>query len=431
MADGTLTDRREVRGWRVAPVAVRIGVLYVGARIVTTVFLLLAASLSGPGSRFGPAAGLGDLMLGWDAQWYWFTAVNGYPSALPLTSSGAVAENQWAFMPVYAYLSAVLGAVFGSWGVGAVVISLVAGYLSCLVLYRMLRPAGSRRSVVDAGVAADAPAGVDRPGVDERTAMWAVLLFACAPLAAMFQVGYAESLFLLWLFLAILLVQRRSYAWLYLLVPLMAFTRPGVLAFALFLGVFGIARWVRRRTEPLAPREIVHIVSLGLLAAVTGFAWQVIAGIVTGDPGAYLSTELAWRRNWIPGSDGAFVPFDGFFRGAAFWFGSWGLGEVTGYVVLAAAVLGIAALLLFEPHVRRLGIEIRLWTASYLGYLLIVFFPQSSLFRLLLPISPLWGAAAMPRSLAWRAGVLAACLLGQWWWIYNMYALGNTYWQIP
>jgi hypothetical protein len=60
-----------------------------------------------------------------------------------------------------------------------------------------------------------------------------------------------------------------------------------------------------------------------------------------------------------------------------------------------------------------------------------VFFPQSSLFRLLVPVSPLFGALAVPRSTAWRVGVLMACLAGQWWWIYSMYALANTYYQIP
>ena len=80
---------------------------------------------------------------------------------------------------------------------------------------------------------------------------------------------------------------------------------------------------------------------------------------------------------------------------------------------------------------KRLGIELRLWSASYLVYLLLVFFPQSSIFRLLVPLSPLWGALAVPPSRAWRTGVLAASLLGQWWWIYNMYGLGNTFWQIP
>ena len=86
---------------------------------------------------------------------------------------------------------------------------------------------------------------------------------------------------------------------------------------------------------------------------------------------------------------------------------------------------------MFEPHVRRLGVEIRLWTASYLLYLLAVFLPQSSLFRLLLPLTPLTGALAQPRSTAWRIGVLIACLVGQWWWIWNVYGLGTEFWHIP
>ena len=408
MADDTLTVVPARGAWRSLPIALRIGILYLAARLVTTVFLLLAAELSGVGSRFGEGATIADLVLGWDAQWYWFTAVHGYPDTLPLTDTGLVAENQWAFMPLYAYLSAGLGWLLGSWGAGAVMISLVAGYLSCLVLYRMIRAR-----------------------TEEGTALWAVLFFAAGPLAALFQVGYAESLFLLWLYLSLWLVMQRRYGWLYLLVPLMGFTRPGVLAFALFLALFGIWRWFSRRREPLPVREIVHIVALGLLGAVVGFSWQVIAGVVTGDPGAYLATELSWRRNWLPGGQHAFVPFDGFLQAVDFWFSTWGLSAVLGYVVLAVGVLGIAALLLFEPHVKKLGVELRLWAASYLVYILAVFFPQSSIFRLLLPLSPLWGAVAMPRVRAWRVAVLALCLVGQWWWIYHMYALGSTFWQIP
>ena len=157
----------------------------------------------------------------------------------------------------------------------------------------------------------------------------------------------------------------------------------------------------------------------------------MIAGIATGRPDAYLATELAWRRASVAGD--SFTPFTGFMEGAALWFGGiWGLGEVTGYIVLAASVLAVAALLLFEPHVKRLGVEVRLWVASYLLYLLAVFFPQSSVFRLLVPVSPLWGAVAQPRSNVYRVSVLILCLIGQWWWIYNMYALANTaYWTIP
>lgn len=391
-----------------AGIALRVALIYVVARVVTTAFLAIAAELSGFDSRFGPEAQLADLVLGWDARWYWIVAETGYPTELPRTDAGTVAENQWAFMPVYAYLAKLIGLPFGHWGVGAFVVSLAAGYGASVALYCLLRER-----------------------IDQNAAMWAVAFFAAGPLAALFQVGYAEPLFLLWLFLALWCVVRRRYAWLYLLIPLMGYTRPGVLAFALFLGLFGIWRFLRRDSDPLRPREVVHIVALGLLSVAVGFSWQLLAGWVTGEPGAYLATELAWRRNWIPG-EAAFIPFEGFVSASAFWFGTvWGLPAELGYVALALGVILVAGLLAISPQVRRLGIEIRLWSASYLFYLLLVFFPQSSIFRLLLPLSPLWGAVALPRSTPWRAGVLAACLVGQWWWIYNMYALGNAIWQIP
>ncbi|SFI25169.1 MULTISPECIES: membrane protein [Microbacterium] len=403
MADGALTASPPA-GTRPA---LRIAIVYLAARALTTLFLLLAAEISGPASRFGADATVGSLSMGWDAQWYWLVATGGYPSELPRDESGAVAENAWAFMPVYPALARILGLVTG-YPVAAVLISLVAGYLACLALHALLRGR-----------------------LDSTAALWAVALFASGPLAALFQMGYAESLFLLWLLLALRALQRRRFGWLYLLIPLMGYTRPGVLAFALLLALYGIARWGRRRRDALGAREIVHIVALGLFSAAVGFSWQVIAGLVTGEPGAYLETELSWRRSWTGDPDAPFRPFDGFVQASALWFRLWGLPQWWGWISLAACVLAVAAALLFAPQVRVLGTEIRLWSAAYLVYLLAVFFPQSSLFRLLLPLAPLYGALAVPRSWAWRGGMLALGLLGQWWWIYNMLALGNTYYQIP
>lgn len=405
MADVALTLARR---WARMPPALRIGIVYVLARVVTTGFLIAAASLSTVFSRFGGDAGLVDFVLGWDAQWYWQVAVHGYPTDLPLTDDGQVAENAWAFMPVFAYAAKALGFVLGSWGAGALVLSLGAGYLACLALHRLLH---------------------DRIG--NAAALWAVVFFASGPLAALFQVGYAETLFLLLLFLALDATIRRNYTWLYVLIPVLGFTRPGVLAFALYLGLHGILRWRNRRTDPLGAREVVHIVALGALATATGFAWQLIAGVVTGDPGAYLATELAWRRHWIAGGVEGFVPFEGWVQASQFWFGLWGLPPGWGPVALIVLVVAAAAALLLSPQVRALGPDLRLWSASYLLYLLAVFFPQSSTFRLLLPLSPAWGAVAVPRSRIWRLGVLALCLVGQWVWIYHVYALGSTFWQVP
>lgn len=397
---------RAARGWLRLPVAARIAVIYLLARLITTGFLVAAASLSTAASRFGAGADLSDFILGWDAQWYWLVAESGYPADLPLTESGQVAENAWAFMPVYAYLSKLVG--LGVWGAGAVIVSFVSGYLACLALYRLLH---------------------DRIG--RSASMWAVTFFAMGPLAALFQVGYAESLFVLMLLIALDLVARRRYGWLYVLIPLMGFTRPGILAFALYLGLYGILRWLRRRTDPLPAREVVNIVALGALATVVGFSWQVIAGIVTGHPDAYLQTELSWRRNWLDDPPAGFVPFEGFIRGAEFWFVQWGLPGWTGWLALIVLVVAVAWMLVRAPAVRRLGADLRLWSASYLLYLLAVFFPQSSLFRLLLPLTPLWGALAVPRSRGYRLAVLTACLAGQWVWILCMYGIAQTYWQVP
>lgn len=405
MAHRALTVSRR---WARTPVALRIAVIYLAARLVTGLFFVLAASLSTSASRIGAGAGLGDFVLAWDAQWYWLVAVEGYPSDLPLTDSGDIAENAWAFMPVFAYAAKAVGLVFGSWGVGAFLVTFVAGYFACLTLHRLLR---------------------DRIG--QSAAQWAVVLFATGPLAAMFQVGYAETLFLLLLFLALDAVARRRYGWLYLLIPVMAFTRPGILAFALYLGLHGILRWIRRRDEPLPTIQIVHIIALGALATAAGFAWQVIAGLVTGDPGAYLATELAWRRHWVVGGVEGFIPFEGWVQASQFWFGQWGLPTWAGPIGLILLVVAAGLVLLRSPQVAALGADLRLWSASYLLYLLAVFFPQSSTFRLLLPISPLWGAVAVPRSWGWRGGVLLVGLAGQWLWIYHMYALGNTFWQVP
>jgi hypothetical protein len=405
VADGQLTSLAASGRGRIM---LRIGLIYLLARAVTTSLLLIAAALSGPGSRMGASADLGDVAVAWDGQWYWYIAEAGYPAELPRTETGQIAENPWAFMPLFPYLAKFAALPFGHWAAGAFLISFVAGYAASVVLFSVLRTK-----------------------LDDTAATWAVVFFVFAPLSALFHVGYAESLNLLWLFLALWCVLRRRYVWLYALIPLMAFTRPGVLAFALFLGLFGLWRWFRRRDEPLSVAETAHIVVLGVLAVAAGFAWQLVAGWVTGEPGAYLATELAWRRNWIPG-DASFFPFEGFVTAAAFWFDTmWHLPPALGYVVLAVVVAATAAALLFLPPVKRVGVELRLWSASYLVYLLLVFFPQSSIFRLLVPLSPLWGAFAVPRSTWWRAGVLAACVAGQWFWIYNMYALGDTAWRVP
>ncbi|BDZ38859.1 hypothetical protein GCM10025863_14730 [Microbacterium suwonense] len=57
--------------------------------------------------------------------------------------------------------------------------------------------------------------------------------------------------------------------------------------------------------------------------------------------------------------------------------------------------------------------------------------PQSSTLRLLMPLTPLWGALAVPRSRSYRWTMLGLCLLTQWLWILSMYGLARTFYQVP
>ncbi|MGF3056625.1 hypothetical protein [Microbacterium sp. YY-01] len=390
------------------PIAVRIGLVYVLARIVTTLMMVAATVFAVEGTRFGPDASLADFIVGWDAQWYWWVAVNGYPTELPTLPNGRVTENAWAFLPVFAWLAKMLGAVVGSWGAGAFLISFAAGYAAMLMLYRLMLPT-----------------------IGSRAALWTVVLVSSGPLAALFQVGYAESLGLLLLLVGLWAVQRRRWWWLYLVIPVLAFTRPGILAFALFLGLYGVVRWFQRHKDPLLRSTIVHLVAAAGLATVLGFAWPVIAGVVTGTPDAYLLTELSWRRNWSHTEPQAFFPFEGWFMAARFWLSLWGLPPWLGAVVVIGLFIGTAALLFLPRRVRALGVETRLWSASYALYIFAVFYPQSSTLRLLFPLTPLWGAVVVDRSRTWRITMLVIVVAAQWLWIWNMYALGNTFWRVP
>lgn len=406
------TSAAWARRWIVWPTWARILLVYAAARVVTTGLVLLAWALAPSPSQLGSAHPLADLTLGWDAQWYWLVAVDGYPSDLPHDPAGYVSQNPWAFLPVYAYVARAVGFVFGDqWGIGAFVVSIVSGYLACLALHALIRIRQGRRE-----------------------AMWATVLFASGPLAALFHVGYAESLFLALLLAALLCVARRRWGWLYVLVPVTAFTRPGILPFALMLAMYGIWRWIRRRSDPLTVREGAHIVALGLIAAVAGFAWQAIAAAVTGEPGAYLDTELAWRRAWV-GTE-RFLPLQGWFEAADVWFGVWGLPAGAAALAVVVVIVGATALVLLPRAVKRIGPELRMWSASYLVYLFLVFFPQSSVFRLLVPLAPMSGAVAalrLPgvRTRTVRLTALGLCLVGQWLWIWFMYGHGTTYWQVP
>jgi len=392
--------------YRVLPWWARVSLIYVAARVVSTVIILAIAAVQGANPWTGAHPGYFDFATIWDGHWYFIVAVTGYPDQLPMTADGHVGENAWAFMPVYPFLVRGLMTVTTlSWPVVSVAVSAIAGLGAALVFFKLM-----------ARVLGDA-----------QTAMFSVVLFSVAPVSALFQLSYAESLYTFLLVLGLYLVVQRRYGWLVPLIAVMALTRPSGLAFALFLGLHVIVRFFTRDREPFPWRERVAVSSIAVFSAVMGLAWPAIAALVTGDATAYTDTELAWRSAYIGYQH--LVPFAPWFQSANWWLNSQS-GFPAGGLVVVLLVVAFALSLLIAP-VRRLGADLRLWVLSYGVYLFAVFFPQSSTFRLLMPMFPLLGAVAQPKSVVYRVAMVCIFIAAQTGWLLLCWGVDGADWTPP
>jgi hypothetical protein len=381
--------------------SVTVLLIYVAARCATTIMLLVLASVQGKNPWTGAQPNYFDYASIWDGTWYKIIAYWGYPSQLPLGTDGHIQQNAWAFLPGYPFLIRGLTTVTGvPWEYLTVVVSLLFGAGAALVFYRLMRLT-----------------------LPQGTAMFAVLLFCIAPVSPMFQVAYAESMYLFLLMVALYLLVRRRYAWLFPVVLVMSFTRPSGLAFALALGLHIVHRWWVRERDPFPTRDRVLAVALTAFSVVVGLLWTGIAWAVTGYSQAYTETELAWRAAYI--GYGHLVPFASWIQG-----GNWWLGVPTGAVVVVLLVVAFA-LFMFTRGVRRIQVDLRFWVIAYAVYLLAVFFPQSSVFRLLMPLFPLLGVVALPKSRVYRVAIVIVFLAAQWCWLLLCWGVDGSDWTPP
>ncbi|WP_241986178.1 hypothetical protein [Cryobacterium sp. TMT2-17-1] len=388
-------------GYRLTPWWALVALIWAASRLVTTTLVLLLANVQGANPWTGVSPGYAEFANMWDARWYNIVAVAGYPSTLPLTAGGEIAENAWAFMPGYPVVVRLLMVLLGQpWAPVAVFVSLAASLGAALLFYRLMRT-------------------VQASG----TALFAVVLFCVAPLSPVLQFGYAESLYLFLLTLALLLLLERRYVLLFPVIAVMALTRPSGLAFALALGLHVVHRWLARTKDPFSVRERLLASSVAVFSGISGLAWPAIAWIATGSITAYTDTELAWRSAYIGYQE--LVPFTAWFQGGVWW-----LGMPLGIIVVSGLILAFGLTLLL-PAVRRLGTDLRFWLASYGLYLLAVFFPQSSTFRLLMPMFPLLGAVAQPRSAVYRVGIVLLFIAGQWGWLLLCWGVDGADWTPP
>lgn len=327
----------------------------------------------------------------WDSHWYRIIAEVGYPTELPLTDDGDVGENAWAFMPVYpAVVKTLMWAFSAPFSVVSVAVSMAAFTGFMVVADRLFRDV-----------------------LGDKAALAAVAIIAFAPISPVFQVGYAESLGMLFLAL-VLLALRNGRWWLAaVFIPLASLTRPLGVPLALTLVIVTVLRW-------RSGRDRMAHVGLTAVAGLSGAAWPAIAAVVTGRPTAYLDTELAWRRPYL--GDGPHRWGTGWWESAQWWFhdaGPW----------VIACLVAVAIVVVALPATRRLGLVPLAWTSSYVLYLVIVLFPQSSVFRLLAPAFPLAGVVATSRHATLAAVALG--VVGQYFWVQWFWSVQGSDWTPP
>ncbi|TDX78308.1 hypothetical protein EDF35_1508 [Rathayibacter sp. PhB151] len=387
---------------------VQVLLVFAVTRVITTAIMLrLAMSQGGV-----PWTGLRDTYVRfatmWDGGWYEKIGTVGYPLVLPLSPSGDVEQNTWAFMPVFPFTVRAVMTVTGlDWSTAAVAVAVVCGAGACLVLYRLLRVS-----------------------LSEGQALMGIVFFCVAPTSPMLQIGYAESASILLTATMLLLLIKRKWLWVFPLVLVLGLLRPSGLAFAAMMGIYFLYRVWRhaRGTEQFPRSEWIPTVALTVWGLVVGFAWLLIAWGVTGSFTAYTDTELAWRAVFI--GDTELVPFTSWFAGGEWWGRLWFDSPLVGMGIVVVLVL-LFLNILFSRWARKLDIFSRMWVGGYAVYLFAFFYPQSSTFRLLLPMFPLVGALAVPRSPLFRTFVVAVSLVGQVVWLILCWVFTPGDWTPP
>jgi hypothetical protein len=382
------------RSW---PWWAQVTVIYASARLVSACIFMAAALHQGPNPWFPARPDYWNFINIWDARWYGEVIANGYPSELPTDAAGNVQENAWAFYPLFPALAGGLSRLTGLIPAASLtLLAMLAGWGAALVVYTLFRHR-----------------------VSHVPALWGVAFFATFPVSAILQVPYAESLSLLLLAAALLLVVRRHYLMAIPVVVLLCLSRPIGVPFAAMLGLVLVYRLLERLRSGGAAGlpagnhtfgEMAALTGLTAVAGVSALAWPAAAWAATGDFQAYTKTETVWRGHDL-------VPFKPWFDTGVDLFGPV-LGLLAPFVFVA-----LFGLMLFLPPVVRLGVELRLWCACYMGYLLAFLHPQTSTFRMLLPLFPLaLGAVLLSRSRAYRGTVVTMFLLLQIVWIVWLWA---------
>lgn len=370
--------------------------LYAACRVASTTILVVVMGHQVPSGMTGgddvPVTFWPFTAL-WDGQWYQRVAEGGYPDVLPVTPEGHVAENPWAFYPLFPFVSKALMTVTGlGFPVAASTVALLCGFGAAVLMGLLLR---------------------ERIG--DAAALGVVVLWAVFPSSVVLQLAYTEAMAMLLLTAYLYALARERWLVATTVALLIGVTRPIAVPLGVVTLVAVWLRWRARHERPVRGTESASMLAALVGCGVAGFLWPAIAWWHTGVRSAYTETMSAWR---------GFRPIEPFMS----WFDNarWWLGEPWGIVWLVVAGV-LVVLVMAGPWAGALGAELRTWSLAYPAYLFAVQDPHTSTWRYLIPLFPvlavLIGAGWADRRgnhparvVVVVAPLVVLSLLGQYWW---------------
>ncbi len=335
-----------------------------------------------------------DMFQLWDSAWYERIVTEGYPIPLPSDpQSGRITYSAWAFFPLFPGLVRLVMVTGLDFTAAAVLLNLVLGGVAMLLVWRVLSFPGH---------AASQPAR-------ERLAFVAAALWCCYPATAVLLLPYTEALAAVLIAASLLLLMRQQYLGVAAVVLLLGYTRGVAAAIGLAVLAHLWVRWREEREAGMAPFAHARVRILVMMAAVgvSGVAWPVTVGYLSGLPDAFFRVQAAWGQR---PDQGPFV----------LWFDwAWQSGGLLAVVVMVGLVATYLALVIGR-HGAWLPIEVRMWALAYPLYLFAVVRPITSMWRFLLldfPIAALVASVAMRTSTGgsvvrhWRRRVAVVVVL--------------------
>jgi hypothetical protein len=343
-----------------------------------------------------------DLLPLWDSKWYERIARHGYPVPLPLDpQTGRFTYSAWAFYPLFPLLMRGLDAIGVPFIAGALVLNVVLSTLAAVLIWATLHQ----------GTHAD-----PQPQ-RARLALVAACLWSFYPATPVMLKPYTEALAMVLIAASLWALLRRRYLLVALLSVPLGFTRGVAPALGLAALVHLVVRWREDRRaglDPLRGARVAAVVML-VMAGLSGVAWPLVAGWVSGIPSAFFEVQAAWGMQPSAG------PFTLWLQWA------WDSKGVLGVIVIVGLVATYISLIAGR-HGRWIPVEVRAWAIAYPIYLFAVVRPITSMWRFLLldfPLAALAASVAMRTSNGsqvvphWRrrVGIVVLLLLiGMLWW---------------